>query len=1080
MSDIKTGTQAGAAFTVLNFSETGQTRPNRVLAEQQGDYFSIESRSFSEWMAYLRQAATHLRFYHSDTAQVSGNWAGAIPDAAQSLALERLLDGETVPAAIQTLASRPDIAALLAFFSLMRYPAAQFRALTGEQMQHYYRDVLGFRPLDAQADQVHLVIQPDDSVNSVTLPSGTLFGGPSDSHDTPLYYQTEQTGTFTHAQVTLAKTLSGLWSEESDARLLTLAIDTENGLDTGTQDRLTFGETANETLSNSAYQQECQIGFTLASPALYLSGGVRQIRIKCHQRSVIEQAGLALKTWFDIAISTSEGLITLSEEDDESSSLWKFGENTKDQHDDLILEFQPAFPAITGLSDDLAPGVTTLPHLQFVLKNDQERNAAALKDDRFTSLTLTINVSELQGVVAESDQTTLDTSAPFEPLTSRPLIGSRFHFIHPELLVKPIATATLHFHWLGQPESLQTHYQPYLSYRQSLQEKDKTDTSASTENTTGETGETKPQSSWPMPAFQFSRSDSNEAPVGSDPLFSITDPASQTIGSVQSLALPASGFSATLYDWSGLPASEPAATDWPKYYTLTLSENDFGHSEFSAVSQYVAYQNSQGMTANDGDFKPTLLMEPYTPQISQLMLSYQSTTDISPASFQRNPLSGLQWIHPLGRPGINQGDAIALLPDLSANGYLYIGLSDVTTPGNLRLYIQIDPVDGSNAGEDSFVKWQYLTPTGWQTLRSSADGADTEKGRIVQDSTRSLLNSGLMVFELPQMSDLLSGLGDERLWLQASLFNSSAEISDGTHLPDSVWYSTIKGIYAQGISARLVTSDVAPSHYGQPLPAESVTGLAEPDARVSSVTQPWPGFGGRIAETDAQMNVRAAERLRHKNRAVTLWDYEHLVLNQFPEVYMARGFIPDEATADLAMVVVPVNYDTSLLQPKLPLYMHQKIQTYVQSVCPPGVSVDVRDPLYEELSFHIALKISPDYDTDVVVSELNQLLITNLTPWQGSSDSEITFRRSVYLTELANVLETHPAVLLVHYIRGTIRRAGEDEAETLDPDCNVIEPGSPGAILVPAENHTFTLVAQDVDIIEGIGKWRIELDFIVG
>ncbi|MEI8634207.1 hypothetical protein P4S72_23485 [Vibrio sp. PP-XX7] len=39
----------------------------------------------------------------------------------------------------------------------------------------------------------------------------------------------------------------------------------------------------------------------------------------------------------------------------------------------------------------------------------------------------------------------LDTTAPFTPFTYKPKIGSRFTFTHPELLVKPIVSATLNF-----------------------------------------------------------------------------------------------------------------------------------------------------------------------------------------------------------------------------------------------------------------------------------------------------------------------------------------------------------------------------------------------------------------------------------------------------------------------------------------------------------------------------------------------------------------------------------------------------------------------------------------------------------
>ncbi|MFP3489066.1 hypothetical protein R0K20_15795, partial [Staphylococcus sp. SIMBA_130] len=59
-------------------------------------------------------------------------------------------------------------------------------------------------------------------------------------------------------------------------------------------------------------------------------------------------------------------------------------------------------------------------------------------------------------------------------------------------------------------------------------------------------------------------------------------------------------------------------------------------------------------------------------------------------------------------------------------------------------------------------------------------------------------------------------------------------------------------------------------------------------AGIKSVTQPFNSFGGKATEKDNEFYIRASERLRHKNRAVSLWDMEHLVLQAFPEVYKVK------------------------------------------------------------------------------------------------------------------------------------------------------------------------------------------------
>ena len=46
--------------------------------------------------------------------------------------------------------------------------------------------------------------------------------------------------------------------------------------------------------------------------------------------------------------------------------------------------------------------------------------------------------------------------------------------------------------------------------------------------------------------------------------------------------------------------------------------------------------------------------------------------------------------------------------------------------------------------------------------------------------------------------------------------------------------------------------------------------------------------GGKTPEQPADFNVRVSERLRHKRRALTIWDYERLVLEKFPQIYKVK------------------------------------------------------------------------------------------------------------------------------------------------------------------------------------------------
>ncbi|MEI8634206.1 hypothetical protein P4S72_23480 [Vibrio sp. PP-XX7] len=145
------------------------------------------------------------------------------------------------------------------------------------------------------------------------------------------------------------------------------------------------------------------MGFSLASPALYLSGGKRVVRLRVGRGADTEDTPLQLKTWLDISVSTAEGMVSLMmpdpDEDVAEPPAWSLAENVPiDETDgvhDLVITFDALFPAITGLDGDLALGVSPLPHVLFLLKPEKEAEAFVLEKQIFTTLTLDISVQGL-------------------------------------------------------------------------------------------------------------------------------------------------------------------------------------------------------------------------------------------------------------------------------------------------------------------------------------------------------------------------------------------------------------------------------------------------------------------------------------------------------------------------------------------------------------------------------------------------------------------------------------------------------------------------------------------------------------
>ena len=103
-------------------------------------------------------------------------------------------------------------------------------------------------------------------------------------------------------------------------------------------------------------------------------------------------------------------------------------------------------------------------------------------------------------------------------------------------------------------------------------------------------------------------------------------------------------------------------------------------------------------------------------------------------------------------------------------------------------------------------------------------------------------------------------------------------------------------------------------HLSNGLAAGSIKSFEKKVGEIKKISQPIASFGGVPKETQTEYYRRVSERLRHKNKAITQWDYEHLILDQFPEIYKTKclnhtskesSFAPGE----VLIIVIPNSYN---------------------------------------------------------------------------------------------------------------------------------------------------------------------------
>ncbi len=229
-------------------------------------------------------------------------------------------------------------------------------------------------------------------------------------------------------------------------------------------------------------------------------------------------------------------------------------------------------------------------------------------------------------------------------------------------------------------------------------------------------------------------------------------------------------------------------------------------------------------------------------------------------------------------------------------------------------------------------------------------------------------------------------------------------------------------VAAQALRATYAVSDPGADAQSGVLPAGTVNKLARPDASVKSIDQPFPTFGGRAKETDAAFTVRVSERLRHKDRLIALWDYEHLVLEAFPSIYQARclnhtqydptangtGIYRELAPGHVTIVTIPdlaIPNPRDPLRPSTSLHVLDEVEKFLAQRMSCFVRLHVRNPQFEQVRVELRVRLRDGFDETYHLNELRREITEFLSPWAYRGDARPTFDGTVHKSALVNFVD---------------------------------------------------------------------------
>ena len=383
-----------------------------------------------------------------------------------------------------------------------------------------------------------------------------------------------------------------------------------------------------------------------------------------------------------------------------------------------------------------------------------------------------------------------------------------------------------------------------------------------------------------------------------------------------------------------------------------------------------------------------------------------------------------------------------LVPKHCDGGELFIALKDAEVQQSVALLFQV--LEGSeNPLTPSFnpnekIDWSILCSNKWKNLKED----------IITNTTDNFLSSGILKFSIPREATLTNTVLPENfIWLRARMHKGYDAVCK------------LINIHAQVVKSTFTNTKNELSHLESGLPSETIAKLITRIPQIKSVAQPYNSFDGLAKESDTDFYRRISERLRHKNRAITLWDYEHLVLQQFPEIYKVKclnhtngnNFI---AAGYVTLVLIPDMVHKNvfdIFQPRVSTALLNKVKNFINSLNTMHVSATVINPVYEEVKIILEVKFHEGYDESFYLKKIEEEILKFLSPWAFDETKEITFGVELHRSILIAYLEK------LEYVDYLQNIQMEKEDETLNN--NSIVPSNPKSILVSAKSHAISTVA---------------------
>jgi uncharacterized protein (DUF2267 family) len=950
----------------------------------------------------------------------------------------------------------------ITFLELFAYAQKHINKITDRHLNFFYQEVLQLTPQKAVSDTVHVIFSlARNAAETYLVPENTSLKAGKDATGVELFYATDDDIVVNKATVALFKNLyvdeTTVSSQHFTGLFASSVANSSDGkgaeLDKTSPQWTALGLTQQGLESAEHTMPDARIGFAIASPQLLLAEGTRIITLTIDFSEELDftdtglvNANILNSAYYRISLTSTK--LWLDSDADPSPFAPVVIEHNNKQ---LVfkIELSALQPAVTAYSSKVHGGTYTAidPLLKIELLNvngtgDTWQNLYPVFSKlKVKKARVKVNVKEMKSLVLHNEFSKIDPAKPFMPFGQQPLIGSPFYVGSKEIFFKKLDSLNLDIDWHGTPVDFSMYYANY-----------KYDGPAGADvvvnlTNTSFTGTYKvlANGSWPKedaPGTNFISLNENNVAQTTSYLFNAVS-ANLHVAYSFNTVFTARAVSADVFEEELLGSTRG-------YLKINLQTNDFQHTIYPMAVGKQALQGIGGKIPH----------APYTPTIKTFSASYISDQTLDSVFDQ------FYYLQPFGEElnatVLNTDSDLPLVPlfvvskndsaeKISQSGMLFIGLSDLEPQKSLSLLVQVVEDSGDHDLVPPTINWSYLQNNTWVTLTAQ---------QLISDTSNGFQTSGIVELDIPEEATnnntiLPSGYH----WIRASAANEDVkQVAALCNLLD---------IVAQAVRASFRDNGNDVNHLATPLASETIAKLNEPVAEVKSVTQPYASFGGKVAEEGNNYYRRVSERLRHKGRAVTMWDYERLVLENFPSIYKVKCI---SHTRDIAgyptcyyelapgnVLVMAVSNlrnqnDVDKLQPKTSVNTRNEIKTFLSKRASKFAKIAVINPDYEEIQVACKVTYLPEYQKDK--GYYDNLLIEDikkfLSPWAYDEGFDIVFGGKIHSSYIINFIEERPYVDYLEDFKMTRLASASDPTELTAEEISVSFAKS---ILVSAVTH---------------------------